>query len=167
MKKHITLALALTGLILFALPSARAAGEEKAIRDLLNRWEKAFRSRNAEAVMSFYAPGNQLVAFDIAPPLACVGQDAYRKNYEDFFAAYEGPLEVEMRDLRITVGGEVAFLTCLERISGVLKGGQKSALWCRVTSGLRKVGGQWVIVHDHVSVPVDFESGKALLELKP
>ena len=33
--------------------------------------------------------------------------------------------------------------------------------------GLRKMNGHWLIVHDHVSVPTDFESGKAMLDLKP
>ena len=80
---------------------------------------------------------------------------------------YDGPLDVELRDLRIVAGNDVAFLHCLERISGTLKGGQKSDIWVRVTSGLRKTNGKWLIVHDHISVPADVESGKAALDLKP
>ena len=167
MKKHILLPLALASWVLLALPLARAANEEQEIRDLIDRWEKAFRAKNAGEVMACYAPGNRVVAFDIVPPLVRIGRDAYRKNYEDFFAMYQGPLQTEIRELKVTVGGDVAFVTCLERLSGVLNGGQKSDMWCRVTSGLRKLEGKWLIVHDHVSVPVDFESGKALLELKP
>jgi ketosteroid isomerase-like protein len=64
-------------------------------------------------------------------------------------------------------GKDVAFLHCIERVSGTLKGGQKSDIWLRATSGLRKIKGKWLITHDHISVPVDFESGKAALELKP
>jgi hypothetical protein len=29
------------------------------------------------------------------------------------------------------------------------------------------MGGQWLIEHEHVSVPVDVENGKAVLDLKP
>jgi hypothetical protein len=29
------------------------------------------------------------------------------------------------------------------------------------------MNGKWLIVHDHISVPADFESGKAMLDLKP
>jgi hypothetical protein len=32
---------------------------------------------------------------------------------------------------------------------------------------LRKIDGNWLIVHDHVSVPIDRQSGKALLNLEP
>jgi ketosteroid isomerase-like protein len=55
----------------------------------------------------------------------------------------------------------------LERMSGTLNGGEKSDIWMRATSGLRKMGGRWYIVHDHISVPADFATGKAVLDLKP
>jgi hypothetical protein len=32
---------------------------------------------------------------------------------------------------------------------------------------LRKIDGQWKVVHEHVSVPFDMETGKAMLDLKP
>jgi hypothetical protein len=32
---------------------------------------------------------------------------------------------------------------------------------------LRKSDGRWLDFHDHVSVPVEIESGKAMLDLKP
>ena len=157
----------LAGFILSSIPGARAADAEKQVRELISRWEKAFRAKDTDAVMAVYAPGDQLIAFDIVPPLACVGHDAYRKNYEAFFAMYEGPLDTEIRDLKVAASGDVAFITCLERLSGTVKGGQKLTQWVRVTSGLRKIGGHWLIVHDHISVPVDFEHGKALTDLVP
>jgi len=155
--------------LLISAPGAQAAGAAKnqaEIRQLLSRWEKAFRAKDVDGVMAVYAPGSEVTAFDIVPPLQ-VGRDAYRKNYQEFFATYDGPLELEFHDLKIVADNRVAFLTCLERVSGTLKGGQKSDLWVRVTSGLRRIDGKWLIVHDHVSVPVDFATGKGLLELKP
>jgi ketosteroid isomerase-like protein len=117
--------------------------------------------------MSVYAPGNATVAYDIVPPLQRVGRDMYRKNYEEFFAQYEGPIDFELRDLRIVAGNDVAFLHAVERLGGILKNGQKSEVWIRATSGLRKINGKWLIVHDHISAPADFETGKAVLDLKP
>jgi uncharacterized protein (TIGR02246 family) len=137
------------------------------VRRLLDRWERAFRAKDIDAVMSVYVPGPGLVAFDVAPPLARVGRDTYRSNYEEFFAQYEGPLDVELRDLRIVAGNDVAFIHCLERMTGTLKGGQKSEVWLRVTSGLRRINGRWLIIHDHISAPADFATGKAVLDLKP
>jgi len=101
------------------------------------------------------------------PPLQYKGKDAYRKDYLDFIGQYDGPIQVEYRDMRVLSGGDVAFVHALERFTGKLKNGQQSDLRLRYTGGLRKVNGTWLIVHDHVSVPADFESGKAALDLKP
>ena len=117
--------------------------------------------------MSVYASGSEVVAYDIIPPLQVMGKDAYRKNYEAFFAQYEGSLDFEMRDLKIVAETEIAFIYAIERVSGTLKKGEKSTLWVRVTSGLRKINLKWMIIHDHVSVPADFDTGKALLDLTP
>jgi ketosteroid isomerase-like protein len=37
----------------------------------------------------------------------------------------------------------------------------------RLTDVLREINGKWLIVHEHVSVPVDVATGKADLTSKP
>jgi hypothetical protein len=37
----------------------------------------------------------------------------------------------------------------------------------RVTNGYRKIDGNWLIVHSHVSVPVDLATGKPDLSSTP
>jgi len=144
-----------------------AKNNEAAIRELYDRWASAFRARDIDGIMSVYTPGDAVVAYDIVPPLQYVGKEAYRKDYEVFLAQYDGPIDIEYRDLRIVASGNVAFLHALERISGTMKNGQKSDIWVRATSGLRKIKGKWLIVHDHISVPFDLNTGKAVLDLKP
>ena len=147
--------------------AANSTKSEAEVRQVIDRWADAFRAKDLDAVMSVYAPGAELVAFDVVAPLQRVGREAYRENYRVFFAQYDGPLEVEFRSYQIISGDDVAFIHCLERMSGRLKSGEKSEVWLRVTSGLRKIHGVWRIVHDHVSAPVDFETGKAVLDLAP
>lgn len=154
-------------LLASGLSAASSGKSEGEIRQMLDRWARAFKAKDIEGVMAFYAPGAEVMAYDIVPPLEVAGHDAYRQNYEGFFAMYDGPLDLELRDLKIVAGNDVAFLYSLERMSGTLKGGQQSTLWLRATSGLRKINGKWLIVHDHVSVPTDFATGKAALELTP
>ena len=108
-----------------------------------------------------------VIAYDVVPPLQYKGKDAYRKDYLEFLNQYDGPIHVEYRDMRIISSGDVGFIHALERFTGKLKNGQPSDLWVRATSDVRKINGKRLIVHDHVSVPVDFETGKAALELKP
>jgi SnoaL-like domain len=53
----------------------------------------------------------------------------------------------------ITAGADVAFVTALMRCAGVEKSGERIELGFRLTIGLRKMGGQWVVVHEHHSIP--------------
>jgi len=53
----------------------------------------------------------------------------------------------------------------LNRVGGTLRNGQKTGFRLRMTACWRKVDGQWLI--EHVSVPVDLEKGKPVLDLAP
>jgi uncharacterized protein (TIGR02246 family) len=149
-------------------PSKTAASDSKAqIMALYERWAKAFEAGDVEGIMACYAPGDEIVAYDLVPPLQYKGRDAYRKDYVAFLAQYQGPVHVEYRDMRILTGGNLGVIHGLERMTGKLKSGEQTDLWFRVTSAVRKINGQWLLVHDHVSVPVDFATGKAVLNLTP
>jgi len=156
---------ALGAILTLPVTAAAASKDEAKIHRLLDDWAKAFHARNLDAIMAMYAPG--VVAYDIVPPLQYVGIDAYRKDYQTFLDQFDGPIDVEYRDLHIVAGSDVGFATGLEHMSGKMKNGQPLDMWSRFTSGFQKINGQWKDVHDHVSVPVDFDTGKALMELKP
>lgn len=139
--------------------------DEADIRWRIDNGVKAIRAMDLEGVMALYAP--DIVSFDIGPPLRHLGAEAKRKNWVDVFAAYQPPLGYEMRDLTITVGDDVAFGHSLNRISGTLQNGHRNEVWLRWTACFRKIDGTWLIAHDQVSVPVEFASGRALLDLAP
>ncbi len=141
------------------------ASDEADIRQRIDKLVEAIRAMDLEGVMSMYAP--DIVSFDIVPPLQHVGAEAKRKNWLDAFAMYQRPLGYEIRDLTITVGDDVAFGHSLNRISGRLKNGNRTDFWLRSTTCFRKIDGNWLIVHDQVSVPLDLQSGRALLNLEP
>jgi uncharacterized protein (TIGR02246 family) len=139
--------------------------DEAEIKRVIEGGVEALRDKNIEGVMSFYA--QEVVSFDIVPPLRYVGAEAFRKVWEEVFFVYQGPIDYEIHDLTITVGDDVAFTHSLNRISGTLNTGQKTDLWLRVTASFRKINGKWLIVHHQNSVPVDLKTGRAVLDLKP
>ena len=74
----------------------------------------------------------------------------------------------EVRDLDVTVGGDVAFCTSLNRMAAAAKQGEPMDIWVRTTLGLCKRDGRWRIVHEHVSVPFYMDGAdRAALDLKP
>jgi ketosteroid isomerase-like protein len=145
--------------------ATQRSNDEIEIRRRLDRLVEAVRAMSYEGVQFIYAP--DLVSFDIVPPLQHLGAEAKWKNWADVFAAYERPLGYEIRDLTIAVADDVAFGRSLNRISGTLKSGNRSDYWVRWTTGWRKIDGNWLIVHDQVSVPMDVKSGRALRDLEP
>jgi len=139
----------------------------KEIQAALDKWTKAFEAKDVDGVMAMYASGNALTAYDVVPPLQYSGNEAYRKDYGEFFAQFDGPLQVELRDPHLEVSGDLGLAYGLERISGKMKGGQPVDMWVRYTSAFKRIDGQWRDIHDHVSVPADLNTGKAALDLKP
>jgi uncharacterized protein (TIGR02246 family) len=145
--------------------NASAETTETKIQTWLDQWKQAFTEKNLDAIMALYA--DDVVAYDVVPPLQYLGKEAYRKDYESFLAQYAGNLHVEFKDLHFGGSGDLGYATGLELIGGTLKSGEKSEVWLRFTSICRKANGKWLDFHDHVSVPANMESGKAMLELKP
>src|ERR1700719_1823201 len=169
MKKFVAFSVVTLGCaLLLWMPKARtAANNEAEIRRLLDRWAKAFHARDLDGIMSIYEPGDALVAYDIVAPLQYTGFKAYKKDYQEFLDQFEGPVEVTYPDVKILAGDTVAFSHGLERMTGTLKNGQKFDAWVRFTEGYRKTNGRWLAIHDHISVPVDLDTGKAVLDAKP
>jgi uncharacterized protein (TIGR02246 family) len=148
-----------------AAPATVDDNEAKEIRGWIDRWTKAVSAKDVDRVMELYT--EDVVAYDVVPPLQYIGKGAYRADFQQFFAQYESELRVETRDLHVGGNGDLGYATGLQMISGTLKHGQKSGVWVRFTSLYRKINGKWLDFHDHVSVPVEIQSGKALLDLKP
>jgi uncharacterized protein (TIGR02246 family) len=158
------------GVTLLALTAsvALARGSDQAqIKALEQRLSKAVEARDIDAIMKCYAPGPDLVIFDVIPPRQYVGTAAFRKDWEGFLGSFKGPITFEVNDLSVVSGGKLAFGHSIQHISGTDKDGKKFELTMRVTDGYRKLNGKWVIAHEHSSVPVDLASGKPDLTSAP
>ena len=144
---------------------AENTADEAAIRAVIDRFAKAIRDKDVNGVVSPFA--NDIVSFDIVPPLQTKGAATFLTHWQQLFESHQGPIHVEFPDVRIVIGDGVAFSYCVHRIKGTLKNGQETDRWMRWTACYRKTNGRWLIVHEHVSVPSDLKSGKALMDLKP
>jgi uncharacterized protein (TIGR02246 family) len=145
---------------------ARANGEAE-IRALEQRFADAFKAKDVDRIMSCYVPDDTLFVFDIVPPRQYVGAKAYRKDWEDFFGAYPGPLTFELTDLQVTADGSIGYGHSIQRVVMTDKSGEKLDLTTRVTDGYRKIGGKWLVTQEHISVPVDLETAKADWSSRP
>src|SRR5262249_1376765 len=114
---------------------------------------------------------SDIVKFDLSPPLL---HDAAEAHDVDallaWFNGFDGPIEYEVRDLAVTASADVAFCRSLNRLNAAPRGirGFPFNLCFRAPLGLRKVGGRWLIDHEHNSTPFYMdEQMKAAVDLEP
>jgi uncharacterized protein (TIGR02246 family) len=133
------------------------------IESLFRRLEIAHRDHDADAIVNAYAP--DVVIFDLAPPLGRRGMN--RDSVVAWLAGWDGPIQIDARDVNLSVDGDLAFVSSLNRMRGRI-GGKDQDMWYRTTMCLQKSSGRWRIVCDHTSVPFYMDgSYRAAVDLKP
>ncbi|MEV6876740.1 NAD(P)H-dependent oxidoreductase [Amycolatopsis sp. NPDC051128] len=148
-----------------ALAPLRRGDAEAAIRGRIDAIVDGLRNKDLEALRRCYAP--DVVSFDVEPPLQHVGTDAKLKNWAKVFTFFE-KVDYELRDLTVTVSGDLAVGHGFGRVSGILTNGVAAdGMWVRATFVFRNTGDGWVIVHDQASVPFDMATGKGVTDLEP
>jgi ketosteroid isomerase-like protein len=138
---------------------------ESEVSALLERRTKSMRTKDVDQLMSVYAP--DVVYFDLVPPLRYTGSAALRERFLDWFGRWTSEIGLETRDLDVMAGGDVAVAHMLIRASGTLTDGREVGYWVRTSNGCRRSNGRWLITHEHVSLPVDMPTGRAVLDLTP
>jgi uncharacterized protein (TIGR02246 family) len=126
--------------------------DEAEIRALIERWAEAVQRRDLEAVVADHAP--DMLMFDVPPPNALAGIDAYRESWGPFFEnlGESGVFEIEQLD--ITAGDSVAFAAALLRCGTADELKRTPDTRLRLTVGLRKDARGWTIAHEHHSFPL-------------
>jgi ketosteroid isomerase-like protein len=135
------------------------------IRRLFDRWAQAIRAKDAGESLAQYS--STVIAFDLLDPLRYVGSDSVRSRLEDWFSSFEGPIDFDNHDLSITSGEDVAFAHSLNHVAGELRDGETLDMYWRATVCLRKLNGDWAVIHTHTSVPFNMQSRTASLDLAP
>jgi ketosteroid isomerase-like protein len=141
--------------------------DEAAIRALIDERAAAMRGKDSARAMATLAP--DIVAFELAPPLALGPEQALDEaGLTAWLAGWDGPVGIEIRDLHIETGGGIGWSRSLNRLHGTLEGGRKVDMWMRSTLAFRNVDGAWKIAHGHSSVPFRMDgSYRAATDLKP
>lgn len=139
--------------------------DETLIRQRVDDWAKAIRAQDVDGVIALYAP--DVASFDITPPLRFAGVDRKRRAWQGSFATFPGGIAYEVRDLNVTVQGELAYAHSVNHVHATSAAGRVTDLWLRWTACFRRIDGVWLVVHDHISVPADLAQGRAVLDLTP
>lgn len=122
------------------------ASPETEIRALIHDWERAIQRGDMDAILARHT--EDVAMFDVPEPIQSNGLKAYKETWELFFRyGTPAPDVFVIEDLSVTAGDNVAFARALLRI-----GGSEKPV-CRLTLGLEKREGRWMIAHEHHSAP--------------
>ena len=138
---------------------------EQELRDLIEERARAVRARDRDALAGH--PAEDVVTFDVLPPLNSRGNEAVLGHLDRWLDSYAGPIDYTVRDLQVSAAGDLGFCSFLYHVGGTLKTGGQVDMWVRATLCFRRLDGRWRIVHDHESVPFDPATGQALITMQP
>ncbi|WP_405165031.1 SgcJ/EcaC family oxidoreductase [Nocardia sp. NBC_01499] len=126
--------------------------DEKTIRVLIERWAAAVHAGDLAAVLADHAP--DIVMFDVPPPDEGLrGIDAYQASWPGFFEWQAQGATFEIVSLDVTAGTDVAFAHALLLCGTAEDFAKDPNRRLRLTLGLRKENGRWIVAHEHHSFP--------------
>jgi uncharacterized protein (TIGR02246 family) len=126
--------------------------DEQQIRDLVTRWAAAVHGGDLEGVLAEHA--QDIVMFDVPPPHDGVrGLDAYRETWPGFFEWQAQGASFDVVSLEVTAGEDVAYAHALLRCGMPQDLADRPEVRLRLTLGLRKEAGRWIVAHEHHSFP--------------
>lgn len=127
--------------------------DEEQIRDLVASWARAVHAGDLDGVLADHA--DDIVMFDVPPPDDGVrGIEAYRGTWPPFFEWQRQGAVFDVVELSVTAGADVAFATALLRCGTPDELAEDPARRLRLTLGLRREAGRWVVAHEHHSFPL-------------
>ena len=141
------------------LPAIMSTEAESEIRHLIDEWRAALCARDLDRLMVHYAP--EVRFFDAVPPYQHRGAAAYRATWEAMFPYLPKRLGSELREVNITVSGDLAMMHGLHRLVDEEWKESATCGWVRVTVGYQRQQGVWRVIHEHVSVPFDPQTAQA------
>jgi uncharacterized protein (TIGR02246 family) len=133
---------------------AQPAGTvEPEIKALIETWADAVRRHDLPAILAHH--DEDIVMFDVPPPLQSRGLAEYKKTWDLFFAYHQPGQAFDVEELQTRAGDTVAFAVAIMRCGSATVSGPPApaGLQFRLTIGLCKVDGAWRIQHEHHSVP--------------
>ncbi len=138
---------------------------QQAVRAHLDRWLQASRDFDLDGLRACYAP--DMVSYDCHSAFQFRGIDPYGDHLAACYAHMVAPATLVVHELAIEADDNLAFCHMTMRCGCKSRAGTEHWSWLRSTVCMKKIGGQWRIVHDHCSAPFDPMSGQAMLDAGP
>ena len=141
-------------LLLTAGPAVSQSEPGNELRAMMPAIMHAWDDLDPAKAARYYAKDSDLVFYDDSP-LKYVGWEAYARGVRKEFAGYKSFRTTLANDVAVhVVGSRFAWGTATWRADAVKSDGSSEVVDGRWTVLFERRQGQWLIIHEHVSVPV-------------
>lgn len=125
----------------------------------IQRWDQAVVGQHVSDLVGQCA--DDIEIFDVSSQLS--GLNEYKTEWQKFSPYFSDEMSILRRDAKLYVSEALAILYCHSKVEHKALKGKLEMPWCRTTLCLKKINEQWLVVHQHISMPVDMITGKAVM----
>jgi ketosteroid isomerase-like protein len=153
MRKLVTTFAVLLLAITVARPQTPKAADTAEFKELIRHYWENWSTLNPDKAAPMYSKDAGAVFFDVAP-LKYNGWEEYKAGVVKVFASAASASITPNDDLKVTRRGNIAWTISTFKGTINQKDGTTMQLNGRHTAIWEKRGKHWIIVHEHVSVPL-------------
>lgn len=151
-------------------------GDHDVAEEVLNEiygWDAAVSALNIDGVVQHCT--DRVSLFDVSSQLT--GVALYRKAWEQFSPYFCQNMRITRRNVTLYCSHDLAVMHCYSKVEDASATPEQndnqqqnpsnphnqSMPWCRTTLCLQKQNGIWLVVHQHISMPVNMSNGNAIV----
>lgn len=129
------------------------------VLQVIKAWDLAVIGKQVDELVQQCA--DDVSMFDVSSQLEGVAQ--YKAEWEKFSPYFNEEVNISRREVRLHAVDDLAVMHCHSRVENPILKGKLEMPWCRTTICLQKKEGTWLVVHQHISMPVDMTTGQAIV----
>lgn len=124
-------------------------------REFIDAYINAYEALDVEAFVALYSDDARV--FDSAEPVEYPSKESWRTQVEGWFGSLSDG-ECDFDDLEIIEAEGLAVINGHVEYEGTLAGTDEEVeIECRATFVLQRFDDQWLVVHEHTSIPVEMD----------
>lgn len=136
-------------------------GDHKIATEVIDQialWDKAIIRQQVDTLIGYCS--EKVSLFDVSAQID--GIQEYRKEWEKLSPYFSQHIDILRRNIKLHIATDLAVMHCLTKVVDVAS---ETTLvpWCRTTLCLQKPQQHWLVVHQHISIPINMQTGNIIL----
>jgi ketosteroid isomerase-like protein len=145
-----------------ALISGPAVSPAQARAEIRKWMEQGALATNADELMQYYGPGDNVLVYDSFTPGDLRGKQEIRNYYGPLVESYTN-VDLKMPEFSAASDGTFGAQINTQDMVLTMKDGSKKNLSLRQSDCMHRVDGKWYSFFEMISFPVDPKTGKAVM----